>query len=129
MRPGPSPARGTSSEPAVEVEARPGREHGFAAVVKLRGEHDLVTAPEVRATIASISGNVLVDLSECAFIDSSVIGALIMTSKELERDGHLLELFVPAANETVARTLEVTRIRDLVIVHSARPLGDDATAS
>ena len=76
--------------------------------MRLRGEHDLSTAPEVRAALSSISGSVLVDLADCAFIDSTIIGALITASQELEREGHVLELYVPPENLTVSRTLEVT---------------------
>ena len=99
--------------------------------MRLRGEHDLSTAPEVRATLGSISGSVLVDLSDCAFIDSTVIGALIAVSQELEREGHVLELYVPPENRAVSRTLEVTRMGDLVVVHSTSPVAraDDAAGT
>lgn len=49
------------------------------AVVALCGEHDVSTAPTVNAELAAvlaIGGNVVVDLLEATFIDSSIIGAL-----------------------------------------------------
>src|SRR3954453_21902111 len=47
------------------------------AIVTLRGEHDLATRAEINAALARAGGeaDVLVDLSDCSFIDSSVIGA------------------------------------------------------
>jgi anti-anti-sigma factor len=108
-------------DPAIEIEMPPTHEAGFAALVRLRDEHDLSTAREVKAALGSISGSVLVDLADCAFIDASIIGALITTSQELERDGHVLALFVPVENTTVARTLEITQMRELVVMHDTRP--------
>ncbi len=105
----------------LEVEVRPADAPGFAAVVALRGEHDLATAPAISETLSSLSGNVLVDLSDCTFIDSTVIGSLIRSSRALERDGHRLEVLVPPENQVIMRTLEVVNLRDLIVVHSERP--------
>jgi anti-sigma B factor antagonist len=55
------------------------REDGVS-VFALRGEHDLHTAPELRAELdraLSDGAPILVDLSEAEFIDSTVLGALI----------------------------------------------------
>jgi hypothetical protein len=41
-------------------------------VRRLRGEHDLTTSTGVREALAPIQGNVLVDLSDRVFLDSSV---------------------------------------------------------
>jgi anti-anti-sigma factor len=122
MRPDAVPRGGTSpSASRIEV-VRPAARSAFAAIVMLRGEHDLATSGQVSETIGSIAGNVLVDLSDCAFIDSTVIGALIRTSKDLKSDGHVLEIVAPPANETITRTLEVVRLRDLIVVHEAANL-------
>jgi anti-anti-sigma factor len=107
--------------PVVHVELASSRERGFAAVVSLRGEHDLATASEVSEAISAIAGNVLVDLSECTFIDSTVIGVLFARNQDSERAGHVLEVVVPPANTTVARTLGLVRMRDVIVVHEARP--------
>jgi anti-anti-sigma factor len=108
-------------EPVVDVQLRPAQEHPFAAVVSLRGEHDLATADEVARTIQAIDGNVLVDLSDCTFIDSTVIGVLFACNQGLERDGRSLEVVAPGQNANVARTLELVRMRDVIVVHAARP--------
>jgi anti-anti-sigma factor len=114
-------------EPVVHVELRPAHERPFSAIVSLRGEHDLATADEVEQTIRAIDGNVLVDLSDCTFIDSTVIGVLFAANQGLERDGRYLEIVVPPANTNVVRTLELVQMRDVIVVHGVRPsLGSDS---
>jgi anti-anti-sigma factor len=115
------PGEGRFPEAVVEIELRPGHDRAFAAIVSLRGEHDLATADEVSHAIASIAGNVLVDLTDCSFLDSTVIGVLFARSQELERDGRYLEVVVPPENGRIVRTLELVRMRDVIVVHSVRP--------
>ena len=98
----------------VEVEVRPPRAPQYAAIVSLRGEHDMATAPVIRDALSPLFGDVLVDLSNCTFVDSTVIGALIAASQELEREGHTLSLVVPPENADVARTLEIVHISELL---------------
>ena len=112
------------SEPLVDVQLRLVQERPFAAVVSLRGEHDLATADELARAIQAIDGNVLVDLSDCTFIDSTVIGVLFASSQRLERDGRYLEVVAPMQNANVARTLELVRMRDVIVVHGVRPTLD-----
>ena len=88
-----------ATEPAVHVEQRPGFTRGFAAIVALRGEHDIATAAEASAALGAVEGNVLVDLSDCTFLDSTVIGVLFVRNEELARDGCRLEVLVPAGAE------------------------------
>jgi anti-anti-sigma regulatory factor len=65
----------------------PDSEPRFAAIVLLLGEDDVTTADLVGETIDRVEGSVLVDLSECSFIDSTTIGKLIATAQTLERRG------------------------------------------
>jgi anti-anti-sigma factor len=117
---GPVPGHEASQAP-IKAELQTGGGSRFAAIVMLRGEHDIATAPGVELAIGSISGNVLVDLSECAFLDSSILGVLIGTSKKLERDGRYLEIVAPSENSMITRTLEVVGMRHLVVVHPSGP--------
>ena len=118
------PNKDRFSEPLVDVQLRLVQERPFAAVVSLRGEHDLATADELARAIQAIDGNVLVDLSDCTFIDSTVIGVLFASSQRLERDGRYLEVVAPMQNANVARTLELVRMRDVIVVHGVRPTLD-----
>jgi anti-anti-sigma factor len=104
----------------IELELRPAGSP-FAAIIALCGEHDLATAPEITQTLTSIHGNVLLDLSRCEFLDSSAIAAVIAGAKTLEREGFSLELLVPPANATISRTLQVSGVDGLLLVHPARP--------
>ena len=95
--------------------------HEYAVVLELRGEHDLATAVEIQDALDSICGNTLVDLSECDFIDSTVISVLIRDYKARAREGHDLELLAPLGKTTITRTLEITGMRDALVIHSSPP--------
>ena len=112
----------------IEVEVRPKRAPQYAAIVSLHGEHDLATSTALAETLRPLLGNVLVDLSDCAFVDSTVIGSLIAAARELEREGHTLSLVVPPENASVARTLEIVRIGELIRIHPRVPSRDRAGA-
>jgi anti-anti-sigma factor len=125
MRPATTPTTsgGTPSVPRIDVEIGPARVPDFAAVVSLRGEHDMATAPEIVKTITSIAGNVLVDLSACDFVDSSMVSALLTGSQDLEREGHRLELLVPPDNAVVTHTLDLIGLREVIVIHGDWPSG------
>jgi anti-anti-sigma factor len=105
--------------PGIEVEFRPAHAPAFAAVVKLCGEHDIATSAEIREALAAILGNVLVDLSDCAFVESSVVTALVLDSRERAHEQQRLELLVPSANATVTRTLELSGLTEMLTIHEA----------
>jgi anti-anti-sigma factor len=107
--------------PAVEVELR----RADIACVRLRGEHDLSTKPRLTEALteASAKRNVLVDLSECTFMDSSVIAALFLARTKLDlRDGRL-ELVIPREAATLQRTAEVTALGAILRVHETQAAG------
>jgi anti-anti-sigma factor len=106
---------------AIEVELMPTAASAFAATVRLNGEHDLATRREIQDALEPIEGDVLVDLSACEFIDSSVIVMLLAAHYAARREGRRLELLLPAENSKVTRTLEVSGARQLLTVHLARP--------
>ena len=114
---------------------RPPHVSGYAAIVSLYGEHDLSTSAELTAALAPLDGNLLIDMSACEFIDSSVITALLGKSHELIREGHRLELLVPSGNRMVGRVVDVVvGLRTLVPVLEQLPATGtapelDATAS
>ncbi|MDX6569453.1 MAG: hypothetical protein QOH15_2031 [Gaiellales bacterium] len=105
----------------IEVELRPAAAPTFAAAVRLAGEHDLATRRDIQDAIEPIEGDVLVDLTECEFIDSSVIVMLLATHYARRREGRRLELLLPSENSKVTRTLEVSGAKQLLTVHVARP--------
>jgi anti-sigma B factor antagonist len=110
--------RGEPTAAVVDVELHPPSAPGFAAIVRLVGEHDLATSTSFRDALERINGNVLVDLSECSFIDSSVIGVLVGDHRARIKEGQRLELLAPREG-TVARTLDVSGVPGLIPVRTA----------
>ena len=109
------------SEPEIQVEIHPEDLPEFAALVRLVGEHDLVTGEELRTALAPIQGNVLVDLSECSFMDSTTISVVMADHQARSREHRRLELLVPPENTYVTRTLEVCGVARLVPLRTSRP--------
>jgi anti-anti-sigma factor len=107
---------GSMTQDRPRIETRPSRIDRFAAVVELYGEHDLATREAVRVALASRRGNLLVDLSECSFIGSAVIGTIVEAARRLARDGYRLELVLPPADSQVGKTLALVGIHELLHV-------------
>ena len=95
------------------------------AIVSMRGEHDVGTAPAVTDALvrAVAHSSVLVDLSECDFIDSTVIGLLIRCAHELERRGERFALVLPHDQPVVARIAALTRLTEVLAIHGSREAG------
>jgi anti-sigma B factor antagonist len=114
-----------SSRPSVEV--KPLAEE--VAVVRLYGEHDLSTTPELAGALddACRRSRVLVDLSQCTFIDSTVLARLLFAHrKQIERRGRF-ELFLPSDPAgSVHRLIKLSKIDTLLRIHETR---DNALAS
>jgi anti-anti-sigma factor len=115
------PFRTESGVPRINVRLGRAGAPGFVAVVSLNGEHDLATSEGVRVALAPLRGAVLVDLSGCEFVDSTVIGVLLKKAIQLESAGHRLELVAPPQSSSAARALEITGVRDLVRVRARSP--------
>jgi anti-anti-sigma factor len=98
---------------------------GETVVVVLRGEHDISTAPEVRAELdrALESGHdVVVDLSLTEFIDSSILGVLVSAhrtaSSAVPAGGGFALVATPAG--PVTRLLELVAVSDVMRVYATR---------
>ena len=95
------------------------------AIVSLSGELDLYTAERVRVAVdeagAVGADNVIVDLSEISFIDSTALGVLVQETKRLEGRGHSLVLVTN--DPRTLRVFEVTGLdrvlRTFATLHDA----------
>jgi anti-anti-sigma factor len=106
-------------------------EHRFDArvcVVHISGELDLGTVPRVRQRISdALTGgcvNVVLDMADVAYADSSTFSLLVWLDRELEpRDGKLI---LAGANANVGRVLELSGL-----VGAAPTIGaaDDVTSA
>jgi anti-sigma B factor antagonist len=82
------------------------------ASVAVAGEADVFTAPELKeALLAAVAGgakDVLVDLSEATFVDSTTLGLLIGTVRRVEPLGGTVAIAV--GDPSVSRIFEITRL-------------------
>jgi hypothetical protein len=60
---------------------------------------------------------VLIDLTECTFVDSSVIAAFLQAGRELAQVGGRLEVVVPPDASEVRRAAELTALATVLPVH------------
>lgn len=98
---------------------------GSLQVLVLRGEHDLSTAADVRAHVEeaiATGGDVVVDLSETGFIDSSILGVLVAGYRSLasaEPPRRLAVVAVPGGS--VTRLFDLVSVSDVIPVYPSRP--------
>ena len=98
------------------------------ALVTMRGEHDLSTQPVVERALqlAAAHSNVVVDLSECSFIDSTVISEFIKTSERVRASGEQIMLVIPPAQTHLGRIAKMVGLAQIFEVHESK---DGAFAS
>jgi anti-anti-sigma factor len=92
------------------------------AVVTMRGEHDLTTQPVVARALklAAAHSNVVVDLSECSFIDSIVIQALVETSEDVRASGDQIMIVIPPEQLQLARIAKMVGLAQNFEVHESK---------
>lgn len=90
-----------------------------AHVVTASGELDLNAAPSLRETLVRLTDlgriDLIVDMAEATFVDSTVIGVLVGRLKALRTLGGSLSLV--CQNENVLRTFEVAGIDRAFAMH------------
>ena len=93
-----------------ELEIRVTEQHGWTVLI-VSGEFDVLTAPRVRARLLDLLDaglcQVVVDLEEVRFLDSSGLGALVAGLK-LARRRHGDMRLVCHRQRSVLKVLEVT---------------------
>jgi anti-anti-sigma factor len=100
-------------EIVVEPLARGGR------VVHVRGELDLSSAADLEAALAprERGDDLVVDLTDCTFLDSSSIRTLLAGANEVESTGG--RVAVVAQAEGVRRTLEIAGVNERLAIHAS----------
>jgi anti-anti-sigma factor len=93
------------------------------AAVELIGEHDLgqyqvLTAALDRATARR--PNLLVDLTHCAFIDSTGISLLLRAYDDLSSAGGQFALVIPPEDGPVSRVAQIVSLAEIVPVYDSR---------
>ena len=110
---------------AIDFEIADRKVDDDTHVVSVSGEIDLFTAPEFKqrmsAPIDAGRSNLVVDLSETTFIDSSSLGVLIGAHRRLKLRGG--SLVVVCDNEAITKTFKITGLDG---VFTIAPTVDDA---
>jgi anti-sigma B factor antagonist len=106
--------RGTSG-PRQRFAAATAQLGNGTPVVSVIGELDLATVPAFERTVLDVTeagtGEVIVDLTGCNFLDSRGLRALIATRERLERSDRSLALVL--SNPIVLRIFQLTRFDEL----------------
>jgi anti-sigma B factor antagonist len=104
-----------------EFEVRTEQASEGAVTIRVIGELDLSTQERLREPLlqaAEANNSVVVDLSECEFIDSSGIRALLVGREAISGNGggHLV---VAGPQPQVQRVLEMTGLGEAIPVHES----------
>jgi anti-sigma B factor antagonist len=110
---------GTPRTPASAIEI--GTHSPSISIVTLRGEHDLHSWSEVTLALANASQRpgVVVDLSACTFLDSTMLTVLLVAAKQLRKRDGALTVAIARGSE-VRRIFEIMNVDTLVAVHETR---------
>jgi anti-sigma B factor antagonist len=107
----------------------PGASHRFVAateqlengapVVSVMGDVDLATALAFEQTLLGATeegtGEIIVDLTACSFLDSRGLGALVATRARLKHSNRRLALVL--SNPNVMRIFQITQFDELFEIH------------
>ena len=97
---------------SVEVEASDG-----ATVLRLAGELDLYTAPRLSAELAAVvgsDGDVVLDVQELGFLDSTGLGEIARLHRQLSAEGRRVVVRRPTA--MVHRVLDISGLLAVLAV-------------
>lgn len=107
----------------VPFEVSSEKVEGSIRTFTVRGELDMSTAPELERgleeALAEPGASILIDLSECEFIDSTGIALIVRAWQRLaEEDGRQLAL--ASSNHQVRRLLKITGVEGSIPMHESR---------
>lgn len=98
----------------LQLSARPGAR---CTVLEIRGDLDMDTVAQLRDALEPLSGpgEFVLDLSGVPFMDSSALGAVVLTYKAIRAAGGRLSL--AGVQPTVATVLRVTSVDQVIDVY------------
>lgn len=90
----------------------------------VRGELDMNTAPqlerELDAALKDSGASIMLDLSDCEFIDSTGIALIVRAWQRLNRDDGGGRLVLCCINHQVRRLLKITGVEESISMHEQR---------
>jgi anti-sigma B factor antagonist len=114
--------------PQFEINSGPGPDEVY--VVRIAGEvdmsHEEELRSELRAAVAAKPRGIVVDLTECEFIDSSAIRALLLSREAQHPEEGSERLAVAASSEQILRILSVMGLDRVIPI---RPTAEEAAAA
>jgi anti-sigma B factor antagonist len=112
--------------PQFDISSGPGPDDVY--VVRVAGEVDMSHEDDLRAELrgaaASDSRGIVVDLTECEFIDSTGVRALLLSRQQSEGDQD--RLAVAASSEQILRILSVMGVDQVIPI---QPTVEEAAAA
>ena len=112
-------ATAEASHPFVAVTEELG---GGTAVVAVSGEVDFATTPALEQALLGVADErtlkLIVDLTDCSFLDCSGLGVLIAARTRFERSRRPLVLIAPGPS--VLRIFEVTELDKVFDIYPSR---------
>jgi anti-sigma B factor antagonist len=128
---GPHPRPGRS-EMATQVGSRQrfatatAQLNNGTPVVAVMGDVDLATAPALGRRLLDVveagTGEVIVDLTGCSFLDCGGLRALIATRERLERSDRSLALVL--SNPSMMRIFQITQLDESFDIHASLGVAD-----
>jgi anti-sigma B factor antagonist len=90
-------------------------------VIRLHGEHDLISVEPLSQALAAGEGkdHIVVDLTVCTFMDSTLIRTLLAAARRAGTCGGSVQLVVPTAANAVRRTLELANVQGVLPFHAS----------
>jgi anti-anti-sigma factor len=114
--------------PQFDISSGPGPEG--VRVVRVFGEvdmsHEEELSAELRAAIESDAQGIVVDLTECEFIDSTGVRTLLLSREAQHPEDGSVKLAVAAASEQILRILTVMGIDQAIPI---RPSVEEASSA
>jgi anti-sigma B factor antagonist len=114
--------------PQFEISSGPGPDDVY--VVRVAGEvdmsHEEELRAELRAAVDADTTGIVVDLTECEFIDSSAIRALLLSRAEKGPTQGSESLAVAASSDQILRILSVMGLDQVIPIE---PTVDQAAAA
>lgn len=95
--------------------------HGDRVVVSVGGEIDVYTANSLREALTRVIGpgraDLIVDLTEVTFMDSTGLGVLIGSVRQVREHGGRVQLVVAEGN--VVNLMRITAVTQVFTVHES----------
>jgi anti-anti-sigma factor len=114
--------------PQFEISSGPGPDDVY--VVRVAGEvdmsHEEELTAELKSAVEADATGIVVDLTECEFIDSSAIRALLLSREQKNADGNSESLAVAASSDQILRILSVMGLDQVLPIE---PTVDQAAAA